>query len=78
MKSLLKFLGVLVVFFVWVELINFSMGLMNKPDDLLFYVGALTLLLWIFGPVIYFKDNILVFFKNMKGVFTDEEKKDEK
>ena len=78
MKSLLKFLKVLITIFVWFELINFSMGLMNKPDDIMFYVGSLLTLLLIFGPFIYYKDNIMMFLKNMKGVFTDEEKKSEK
>lgn len=78
MKSLAKFLGTVIVLFIWVELVNFSMGLMNKPDDLLFYVGFLTLALWVIGPIIYFWDNITMFLKNMKGVFTDEEKKSEK
>ena len=78
MKSLAKFLSVVILLFIWVELVNFSMGLMNKPDDLLFYVGFLTLALWVIGPIIYFWDNITMFLKNMKGVFTDDEKKDEK
>jgi hypothetical protein len=78
MKSLLKFLGVLVVLFVWIELIDLSFSLMNQRDDLLFYGGLLTLMLLFFGPVIYYKDNILIFLKNMKGVFLDDEKKDKK
>ena len=78
MKSLAKFLSVVIVLCIWVELVNFSMGLMNKPDDLLFYVGFLTLTLWIVGPILYFKENISMFLKNMKGVFFDDEKKDEK
>jgi hypothetical protein len=78
MKSLLKFLGVLLVLFVWIELINFAMGLMNKPDDFLFYAGFFTTALLVMGPIFYFGDNIIMFLKNMKGVFTDEEKKSEK
>ncbi len=78
MKSLLKFLGVLTLLFIWVELIDLSFSLMNQRDDLLFYGGLLTLMLLIFGPVIYYKDNILLFLKNMKGVFLDDEKKDKK
>ena len=76
MRSLLKFLGVLVTLFIWVELINLSFYLMDLPDTLLFYVGVLTLGLWIMGPIFYFGDNITMFLKNMKGVFFDKEKKD--
>ncbi len=78
MKSLLKFLGVLTLLFIWVQLIDLSFHLMNQSDDVLFYTGFITLALWIMGPVFYFGDNIVMFLKNMKGVFTDEEKKDEK
>jgi hypothetical protein len=78
MKSLLKFLGVLVVFFVWVELINLSFYLMDLSDTTGFYVGFLSLAVLIAGPIIVFSDNIGMFFKNMRGVFFDKEKKDEK
>ena len=81
MKSLLKFLGVLTLLFIWVQLIDLSFHLMNQSDDVLFYAGFITLALWIMGPVFYFGDNIVMFLKNMKGVFTykdEEEKKDEK
>jgi len=80
MKSLLKFLGVLILLFIWIELIELSFYLMNKSDDLLFYGGFLLLALITTGPIFYFGDNIVMFLKNMKGVFTykDEEKKDEK
>jgi len=78
MKSLLKFLGVLTLFFIWVQLIDLSFHLMNQSDDVLFYVGFITLALWIMGPIFYFGDNIVMFLKNMKGVFSDDEKKDEK
>ena len=77
MKSLLKFLGVLLVLFVWVELINLSFYLMDLPDTILFYTGVLTLGLWIMGPIFYYGSNIRMFLRNMKGVFT-EEKKSEK
>ena len=43
MKSLLKFLGVIVVLFVWIELVDFSFYLMNLSDTLWFYVGFLLL-----------------------------------
>jgi hypothetical protein len=76
MKSLLKFLGVLVVFFVWVELINLSFYLMDLSDTTGFYVGFLSLALITVGPILYFGDNIVMFLKNMKGVFFDKEKKD--
>lgn len=75
MKSLLKFLGVLVVFFVWVELINLSFYLMDLSDTTGFYVGFLLLALITVGPIIYFGDNIIMFLKNMKGVFFDKEEK---
>jgi hypothetical protein len=76
MKSLLKFLGVLVVLFVWIELVDLSFNLMNKSDDMLFYVGFFILAIITCGPIFYFGENIVMFLKNMKGVFTDEEKKD--
>ena len=78
MKSLLKFLGVLLVFFIWVELVNLSFYLMSEADTFVFYMGFLLLVLITIGPIFYFGDNILMFFKNMKGVFFDKEKKDEK
>ena len=78
MKSLLKFLGVLLVFFIWVELVNLSFYLMSEADTFVFYMGFLLLALITIGPIFYFGDNILMFFKNMKGVFFDKEKKDEK
>jgi hypothetical protein len=78
MKSLLKFLGVLVVFFVWVELINLSFYLMDLSDTYIFYGGFLLLALITVGPILYFGDNITMFLKNMKGVFSSDEKKDEK
>ena len=78
MKSLLKFLGVLVVFFVWVELVNLSFYLMTLADTFVFYGGFLLLALITVGPILYFGDNIVMFLKNMKGVFFDKEKKDEK
>jgi hypothetical protein len=76
MKSLLKFLGVVVGIFVWIELVDFSFYLMNLSDTLWFYVGFFMIALITVGPIFYFGDNIAMFLKNMKGVFTDEEKKD--
>jgi len=73
MKSLLKFLGVIVVFFVWVELINLSFYLMDFSDTYIFYGGLLLLSLITVGPIFYFGDNIAMFLKNMKGVFFDKE-----
>jgi hypothetical protein len=78
MKSLLKFLGVLIWLFIWVELINLSFYLMNLSDSYLFYGGFLLLSLITVGPIFYFGDNIVMFLKNMKGVFFDNEKKSEK
>ena len=78
MKSLLKFLGVLVGFFVWVELINLAFYLMDLSDTYIFYGGVLLLSLITVGPIVYFADNIVMFLKNMKGVFSSNEKKDEK
>jgi hypothetical protein len=51
---------------------------MNLSDTLWFYVGFFMLALITIGPIFYFGENIIMFFKNMKGVFTDkdEEKKD--
>jgi len=73
MKSLLKFLGVIVVFFVWVELINLSFYLMDLSGTYIFYGGFLLLSLITVGPIFYFGDNITMFLKNMKGVFFDKE-----
>ena len=73
MKSLLKFLGVIIVLFVWIELVDFSFYLMNLSDTYIFYGGFLLLLLITVGPIFYFGDNIAMFFKNMKGVFFDKE-----
>jgi hypothetical protein len=78
MKSLLKFLGVMVVLFIWIELVDFSFYLMNLSDTLWFYVGFFMLALITVGPIFYFGENIVMFFKNMNGVFFDKEKKDEK
>ena len=78
MKSLLKFFGVLIVFFVWVELINLSFYLMDLSDTYIFYGGFLLLTLITIGPIVYFADNLAMFLKNMKGVFSSDEKKDEK
>ena len=74
MKSLLKFLGVIIVLFVWIELVDFSFYLMNLSDTYIFYGGFLLLLLITVGPIFYFGDNIAMFLKNMKGVFFDKEK----
>jgi hypothetical protein len=49
---------------------------MNLSDTLWFYVGFFMIALITVGPIFYFGDNIAMFLKNMKGVFTDEEKKD--
>jgi hypothetical protein len=79
MKSLLKFLGVVVVLSIWIELVDFSFYLMNLSDTLWFYVVFLLLALITAGPILYFGENIIMFLKNMKGVFTykdEEEKKD--
>ena len=81
MKNLLKFIGVIIGISIWVELIDFSFYLMNLSDTLWFYVGFLLLALITVGPIFYFGDNITMFLKNMKGVFTnkdEENKKDEK
>jgi hypothetical protein len=53
---------------------------MNLSDTLWFYVGFLLLALITVGPIFYFGDNIAMFLKNMKGVFTykDEENKKDK
>ena len=78
MKSLLKFIGVIVGISIWIELVDFSFYLMNLSDTLWFYVGFLLLALITVGPIFYFGDNIVMFLKNMKGVFSEDEKKDEK
>ena len=73
MKNLLKFLGVIVVFFVWVKLINLSFYLMDLSDTYISYGGFLLLALITVGPIFYFCDNIAMFLKNMRGVFFDKE-----
>jgi hypothetical protein len=78
MVKVIKFIGVLSLIFVWIGLVDLSFYLMNKSDDILFYLGFLMLSLITIGPIIFFSENILIFFRNMKGVFTDEDKKDEK
>ena len=78
MKSLLKFLGVLIVLFIWVELINLSFYLMDISDSYLFYGGFLLLAIITMGPIFYFGDNIVMFLKNMKGVFTYKDEKEKK
>ena len=76
MKSLLKFMGVLIGLFTWVELIKLSFYLMKLPNTFVFYGGVLLLVLVTVGPIVYFGDNIVMFLRNMKGVFFDKEKKD--
>ena len=76
MKNLLKFMGVLIGIFIWVELINLSFNLMTLPNTLYFFGGVLLLALVTVGPIMYFGDNIAMFLKNMKGVFFDKEKKE--
>jgi hypothetical protein len=76
MKNLLKFMGVLIGIFIWVELIDLSFNLMTLPSTFYFYGGVLMIALLTVGPILYFGDNILMFLKNMKGVFTYKDKKD--
>jgi hypothetical protein len=78
MKTLLKFLGVVIGLFIWIELVDFSFYLMNLSDTLWFYVGFLLLTLITTGPIFYFGKNILIFFKNMEGIFTDKDKNEKK
>ena len=49
---------------------------MKLPNTFVFYGGVLLLALTTIGPIFYFVDNILMFLKNMKGVFFDKEKKE--
>jgi hypothetical protein len=51
---------------------------MDLSDTYIFYCGVLLLALITVGPILYFGDNIVMFLKNMKGVFSGDEKKDEK
>jgi hypothetical protein len=75
MKNVLKFMGVLIGIFLWIELINLSFYLMTQPSTFYFFGGVLMLALITIGPIIYYLDNIVMFLKNMKGVFFDKEKK---
>lgn len=76
MKNLLKFMGILIGIFIWGELINLSFDLMTLPNTLYFFGGVLLLALVTVGPIMYFGDNIVIFLRNMKGVFFDKEKKE--
>jgi hypothetical protein len=49
---------------------------MDLSDTYIFYGGVLLLALITVGPILYFGDNIVMFLKNMKGVFSSEEKKE--
>ena len=71
-------MGVLIGIFAWIELIKLSFYLMNLSDTLWFYVGFFTLALITVGPIFYFVDNIVMFLKNMKGVFTYKDEKEKK
>jgi hypothetical protein len=75
MKNVLKFIGVLIGLFIWVELVNLSFNLMTLPNTHYFFGGVLMLALITVGPIIYYLDNIVMFLKNMWGVFFDKEKK---
>ena len=76
MKNLLKFMGVLIGIFIWAELINLSFDLMTLPNTLYFFGGVLLLALVTVGPIMYFGDNIVIFLRNMKGIFFNKEKKE--
>ena len=49
---------------------------MTQPSTIFFFGGVLMLALITVGPIIYFGDNIIMFLKNMKGVFSGNEKKE--
>jgi hypothetical protein len=49
---------------------------MDISDSYLFYGGFLLLATITMGPIFYFGDNIVMFLKNMKGVFFDKEEKE--
>jgi hypothetical protein len=76
MKKILIFLTAFIITFFWIEMVNLSFDLMNVSDTYVFYLGLLILGLITMGPIFYFKDNIVMFLKNMKSVFSNEEKKD--
>jgi hypothetical protein len=73
MKNVLKFIGVLYCLLVWVGLIDMSIYFINQSDVRLLCIGIITLTFWLVSPVILFRSNILMFLKNMKGVFFDKE-----
>jgi hypothetical protein len=73
MKNVLKFIGVLYCLLVWVGLIHMSIYFINQSDVILLCIGIITLTFWVVSPVILFRSNILMFLKNMKGVFFDKE-----
>ncbi len=75
MKNVLKFMGVLIGWLIWVELIYLSFYLMTQPNTFYFFGGVLILSLITVGPIICYSDNIVMFLKNMWGVFFDKEKK---
>jgi hypothetical protein len=69
-------MGVLIGIFIWAELINLSFDLMTLPNTLYFFGGVLLLALVTVGPIMYFGDNIVIFLRNMKGIFFNKEKKE--
>jgi len=75
MKNVLNFMGIVIGFFIWIELIYLSFYLMTQPNTFYFFGGVLVLSLITVGPIIYYLDKIVMFLKNMWGVFFDKEKK---
>jgi hypothetical protein len=75
MKNVLNFMGIVIGFFIWIEWIHLSFYLMTQPNTFYFFGGVLILALITVGPIIYYSDKIVMFLKNMWGVFFDKEKK---
>jgi hypothetical protein len=73
MKNVLKFMGFIFCLLVWTGLIHMSIHFINQSDIRILCIGIITLTFWVVSPVILFRSNILMFLKNMKGVFFDKE-----
>lgn len=66
MKKLLKFIGILIGLFIWIEATNLAFNLMTQANTFYFYGGFLMLALLFVGPIFYFGDNIIKFLTRKK------------
>jgi hypothetical protein len=66
MKKILKFIGILIGIFIWIETINLAFYLMTKANTFYFYGGLLMLALLCVTPIFYFADHIIKFLSRKK------------